>query len=130
MIALALSRDGLIYMTLAGPLAASLITAARSSVCLGPDGFLAAPALRYTGRISYGLCLYHVPIFLTGKTVLHVRGVGLVGLVGLIGLSYAVAAISCEFVEKPFLRLKGQVPRNDPGGCRAGGDFGGKVEAV
>ena len=32
--------------------------------------------------------------------MLHVRGVGL------IGLSYAVAAISCEFVEKPFLRLK------------------------
>jgi peptidoglycan/LPS O-acetylase OafA/YrhL len=72
-------------MTLVGPLA-SLITAARS-VCLGPDGFLAAPALRYTGRISYGLCLYHVPIFLTGKTVLHFRGVGLVGL---IGLNYAV----------------------------------------
>jgi hypothetical protein len=32
-----------------------------------PDGFLTPPALRYTGRISYGLYLYHVPIFLTGK---------------------------------------------------------------
>jgi hypothetical protein len=56
--------------------------------------------------------------------VLHVRGVGLIGL---IGLSYAVAAISYEFVEKPFLRLKGQVPRNDAGGCRAGGTLGVKL---
>jgi peptidoglycan/LPS O-acetylase OafA/YrhL len=42
------------------PLAASLITAALTA-------FLTPPALRYTGRISYGLYLYHVPVFLTGK---------------------------------------------------------------
>jgi hypothetical protein len=39
-------------------------------------------------------------------------------------------AISCEFVEEPFLRLKNRFHGKDAGGCRAGGAFGGKAEAV
>lgn len=62
---------------------------------------LSLRALTYTGKISYGLYLWHVPIVMLGPKFIH----GTLSLL-LIPLSFAVAALSHAFIEKPFLRLK------------------------
>jgi peptidoglycan/LPS O-acetylase OafA/YrhL len=91
------------------PLAASLITAGMI-VCLQAPGPLTAPLsmvpMRYIGKISYGLFLYHVPILTLGHKWIH----GPVGSAALIAFAFIAAALSYEFVEKPFLRLKGRRP--------------------
>jgi peptidoglycan/LPS O-acetylase OafA/YrhL len=56
--------------------------------------------LRYTGRISYGLYLYHWPLFL----VIDGSRTGLTGaalLVVRVGATFGVAALSYRFVEMP-----------------------------
>jgi peptidoglycan/LPS O-acetylase OafA/YrhL len=60
--------------------------------------------LRYTGRVSYGLYLWHFPVFAVVRS--HFDLPGLVEVMALVGLSYAVAALSFVFIEQPFLRLK------------------------
>ncbi len=61
--------------------------------------------LRYTGRISYGLYLWHFPIFQLLKPEL--RGLpGVAELAVVTALSYAAAAVSFRIIEQPFLRLK------------------------
>jgi peptidoglycan/LPS O-acetylase OafA/YrhL len=79
------------------PLAVSLLTAGLISCLQGPS-FLAAAPLRYIGKISYGLYLYHFPIMLAGK--------GHAPTLVLIGVSVVAAAVSYKYVEMPFLRLK------------------------
>jgi peptidoglycan/LPS O-acetylase OafA/YrhL len=86
---------------LAAPLAASLATAVLILTLQGPSILGCAP-LRYIGKISYGLFLYHVPIIVLGHKWVH----GIAGNTILIALAFAAAALSYEFVEKPFLRLK------------------------
>jgi peptidoglycan/LPS O-acetylase OafA/YrhL len=67
--------------------------------------FLTWAPLRYTGRISYGLYLWHFPIFQLLKPTL--RGLpGVVELAVVAAASYAVAALSFRVVEQPFLRVK------------------------
>ncbi len=63
--------------------------------------------LTLTGQISisYGLYLYHWPVFILGEswkiyTPFHLYAVALIALI------FAIAALSFEFVEKPFLKLK------------------------
>ena len=57
--------------------------------------------LRYTGRISYGLYLYHWPIFLVlTQTRTGLSGAALLGL--RFGVTFAVAAASYRFVECPI----------------------------
>jgi peptidoglycan/LPS O-acetylase OafA/YrhL len=97
-----------IYTQLGAPLVASLATAVLI-VCLqrpsAVSGILASPPLRYTGKISYGLYLYHWPIFILGE---HwtVHSPFHVGAIGLVVLTYSSAAASYEFIEKPCLQLK------------------------
>jgi peptidoglycan/LPS O-acetylase OafA/YrhL len=83
------------------PLAASMI-AAGMILYAKPDCFLAAAPLRYVGKISYGLYLYHMPVLILAKSpkLPHVPEVAL------IAVSFAAAALSYEFVEKPILGLK------------------------
>jgi peptidoglycan/LPS O-acetylase OafA/YrhL len=86
------------------PLVVSLATAAII-VAANPNGLLAWKPAAYLGRISYGLYLYGFPFFLLGerwkvRTPLHLYAVGLIAVI------FVVAALSYEFVEKPFLRLK------------------------
>ncbi len=64
---------------------------------------LAFAPLRYTGRISYSLYLWHLPILLLGPR--HVPAGGL-GTAVLLGTCYIVAAASYHLVEVPFLALR------------------------
>jgi len=67
------------------------------AACSGAAGWLAKPLeaspLRWTGKISYSLYLWHVPLL---------AAFGLMG----IPLAFAVAAASRHYVEEPFLRRK------------------------
>jgi peptidoglycan/LPS O-acetylase OafA/YrhL len=73
------------------------------------------PALRYTGKISYGLYLIHPMIFWTLQSHNMYAKVGLgrypyfaeaLGVVLAFGLSFLIAAISWRFYESPILGLK------------------------
>lgn len=91
-----------------GPLAASVM-AAGTIACLHGGGLsvaaLSCKPLRYVGRISYGLYLYSMPIFILAKSekLPHVPTMFLIPVV------FVVAGLSYEFVEKPCLRLKSRV---------------------
>jgi len=71
---------------------------------------LSSPPAVEVGRRSYGIYLYHWPIFifLGLRTPAKALGLG-------IPLSLAAAWISYAFVERPFLRLKQRWSANDPG---------------
>lgn len=77
---------------------------------------LALGPLRWVGRISYGLYLWHLPIFLV------VQGWDLdfwPGLVVKVGLTFAFAAASFYAFERPLLRLKGRFERTVSGRAAA-----------
>lgn len=89
---------------LAAPLLASLATA--TIIVTARGGFLAWSPLRYVGKISYGLYLYHYPILTLGHKWLH----GIVGTTALLALAFIAAALSYEFVETPILKLRRRRP--------------------
>jgi peptidoglycan/LPS O-acetylase OafA/YrhL len=91
------------------------LTALLSKVAAGLRGpvgtFLALTPLRYLGRISFGLYLYHFPAFLLVSKVCHTfdlpepsAGPMRLFIVGMI--TVPVAAFSWHFFEKPINRLK------------------------
>ncbi|RRA49781.1 acyltransferase [Acidipila sp. EB88] len=98
------------------PASAWRITAAYFFILLGSAALLWAflrlpkicirPSFVYLGRISYGLYVFHGFAVLLGAhvlgPVLHLRSWPLISLLITIGL----AALSYEFLEKPFLKLK------------------------
>jgi peptidoglycan/LPS O-acetylase OafA/YrhL len=93
-------------MLLFGPLAASVMTAGMIS-CLHGGGrsvaALSCAPLRYVGKISYGLYLYSIPIFVIAKSHFpHLPSAVMVPVV------FMTAALSFEYVEKPILQLKGR----------------------
>ena len=108
LLALGLFAERSMFTFLIAPLAASLATGALIVCLQGPSLFanvLSLAPIRYTGKISYGLYLYHWPIFILGEswkihTPFHLYAVALIALI------FAIAALSFEFVEKPFLKLK------------------------
>jgi peptidoglycan/LPS O-acetylase OafA/YrhL len=61
---------------------------------------------KWIGQRSYGLYLWHFPIFLIGASQL---GSGFWQHVGLFFLSFGVAALSFRFVEQPFLVKRNSV---------------------
>lgn len=68
--------------------------------------WLSSAPLVYLGRISYGLYVWHLAcIVLLASMGLMRRGDWMIGLYAL-PLSIAVAALSYELLEKPFLRWK------------------------
>jgi peptidoglycan/LPS O-acetylase OafA/YrhL len=73
-----------------------------------PARLLTFPALTYTGRISYSLYLFHVPIFFA----LGVRGYpegqppSLIWSLLAVGIAFAASAASFHWVERPLLQLK------------------------
>lgn len=98
-------------LTLAAAFAAWIIVAATQHGLL--NRFLRLPPLVYTGRISYGLYLWHFPILLAGLSVFSLSSA--VDKLLLLCVAYAVAALSYHFVERPFLKLKSKfAPRDRP----------------
>ena len=72
--------------------------------------------LRFTGRISYGLYLYHWPLFLVlTQTRTGLSGPALMAL--RFGVTFAVAAASYRFVERP---IRARRPLTVPVGSRPG----------
>ena len=73
---------------------------------------LEARPLRWLGRISYGLYLWHLPVIAVVIGALTFAGLPRV-ISGPVGLLAAVgaASLSYRFVEEPFLRLKGRSGR-------------------
>ena len=123
-------------------LATAAVIASVALLPASPWGrFLSLRPVRYVGAISYGLYLYHWPIFV----VLTHERTGLSGwaLFALrVGCSVAVAAVSLHFLELPIRRgllrqlagLGGHPPRRrgdgGPGGRLHGrGDGGGQPGA-
>jgi peptidoglycan/LPS O-acetylase OafA/YrhL len=89
----------------------AVVAVAASGVLLScaeaPQGLLAqmlsVSPLRYVGKISYGLYLYHWPVFLWltfGRTGL--RGGPLLGL--RLGVTFAIAIASYHLIEEPIRR--------------------------
>ncbi len=73
------------------------------TVPLGPGKVLSLAPLRFLGRISYSLYLWHWPIFALAPLVLGAPPSAPISL-ALIALSIAVATVSCSRIEAPFRR--------------------------
>jgi peptidoglycan/LPS O-acetylase OafA/YrhL len=102
---------GLNLATITGPLLSSLATVAiifsAAPETLAARLLSTSPAI-YVGKISYGLYLYSMPVYRfleqwKGRNRYHLYS----GM--LIVLIFILAALSYEFVEKPFLRLKSRI---------------------
>ena len=97
--------------------AALLLSAIQPNSHIGRA--LAHPFLRFYGRYSYGLYLFHQApnnydtIYLWPIFEAHIHPLWLAGAIHLLlilGLSTAVAVLSFRFIEQPFLRLKKRFP--------------------
>jgi peptidoglycan/LPS O-acetylase OafA/YrhL len=101
-----LLSDGGFYrwgLSAAGLLSTIMIWSATSASTSIFSKCLSLQWLRWTGRISYGLYLWHIPVFtlchqlqLTPNEEAPIAGL----------LTFVIAAISYRFYETPFLRLK------------------------
>ncbi|MBV8479417.1 MAG: acyltransferase [Actinobacteria bacterium] len=92
------------YVTLLFALACGVVIYSAASAPASPLARgLSAPSLRYFGRISYALYLWHPLVF----WALPLAVGGLLGsrMVAMV-LAVIVAELSTRFVEQPFLRLK------------------------
>lgn len=79
--------------------------APRSGLMRAPQRLLTARPLRYVGRISYGLYLYHY-IVLSALRINHAEdGASASRVAAALVLSFGLAAVSFHFVEAPLLRL-------------------------
>lgn len=67
---------------------------------------LEARFLRFSGRISYGLYLYHMPIGVLLSESTGMATTGWAGFTACAGATYAVSMISWFVVERPLLELK------------------------
>jgi peptidoglycan/LPS O-acetylase OafA/YrhL len=77
---------------------------------LGPGFALGLPPIRFLGRISYSLYLWHWPLLVLVPIALghQMRGVERVGVVG---AAIVLATISCLLVEEPLRRHRGLARR-------------------
>lgn len=93
---------------------------------------LEQPALRFVGRISYSLYLWHWPVFVVFRWTLGLDSAG--GKTSALLVACALATASYRFIETP-LRRGGAAARRAPrvaalaGGGRAGGGRGALVDA-
>lgn len=71
--------------------------------------------LRYVGRISYGLYLYHLPVFFFLDVSARARAGELDGrdMALAVALSFAAASASYHFFERPLVRYAGRFRRKE-----------------
>ena len=105
-----------------GPTVAAVVLIASGAAKWGPGVLLRTPPLRFVGKISYSLYLWHWPILLLGGAALN--GVDAlsptmlgapqvlepVQAVALAALAIPVAFVSWAFVEEPFRRGRISMP--------------------
>jgi len=90
---------------------ATLIFSDRKAVALVKDLLILGP-LRYIGKISYGLYLYHLLIlFLMNIAPYQVQsgGTSVGRLMAAATLTFVVAHLSYQYLERPLLGLKGSL---------------------
>lgn len=97
---------------------AAVIAAASQGISGAPRSVLDHKAIRYLGRISYGIYLYHLFLFalavsLAARTGITLeRGALVFVLIG--GLTVAVAAVSWHFFEQPINRFRTRFAPEEP----------------
>ena len=72
----------------------------------------ATSPLRYIGRISYGIYLYHLIVLFAldiNPAKVDQSGTSMSRLLLAVALTFGIAALSYQFVEAPLLRLKGRL---------------------
>jgi peptidoglycan/LPS O-acetylase OafA/YrhL len=97
------SFKGSVFYGLLGATYLSWIIVAQSGGRL--TKLLELPPLRYLGRISYGLYLYHWPIFLIIDDLRMPYGPAFIVALKL-SLTFLLAAISYALIEQPLLNMK------------------------
>jgi peptidoglycan/LPS O-acetylase OafA/YrhL len=96
---------GYTALNLVGGLA---VLACRGQNALG--GWAEARSLRYLGRISYGVYVYHLPVLdaLRSKWPIGAASPGgIAATLGYVAIVIGISALSFELFEKQMLRLKG-----------------------
>jgi peptidoglycan/LPS O-acetylase OafA/YrhL len=96
------------------------------------SGFFSSGILRFFGKYSYGLYLYHFPLTVVLEPLkmpiiqhLHSLAAGSVAyLAACLGVNLLVAGLSFRFIESPVLRLKSRFEYMTPAhGCGVQGGF-------
>jgi peptidoglycan/LPS O-acetylase OafA/YrhL len=70
----------------------------------GPGALMSVEPMRFVGRISYSLYLWHWPVLVLAGLAFGFREPGLLGGVVLICVSLALATLSWALIEEPFRR--------------------------
>lgn len=95
-----LYRGGFLILALV----VALVIATATHPALPIGRWLGSQPWRYVGQRSYGLYLWHWPIFMLTRPILDVPFDGLVNLGVRLTLTFAVAELSFRFVEMPIRR--------------------------
>lgn len=91
------------------PTAATVLLIAGGGLPFGPGVVLRMMPVRFLGRISYSLYLWHWPVLVLGALVIG-RTLTLGQTVGLVGVAVALAIGTWAFVEEPFRRGRLSLP--------------------
>ncbi|MGH7677873.1 MAG: acyltransferase family protein [Gemmatimonadaceae bacterium] len=100
------------YIALWPTLSALLILAAGNSGSrFGADRLLSTPLLTWIGNRSYGLYLWHWPVYIIARRLTGQQAFGAVDGLAVIALSIGLAALTTTFIETPSRRGKTRLAR-------------------
>lgn len=88
--------------------AGSVLIIVASQARVFRESVLSAAPMRYLGKISFGIYVYHLACIKVAEIALASLGIGFEvwQFLGGLGLTVLVAGLSYQYFEKPFLRLK------------------------
>ncbi len=95
------------------PTLAGVVLIASGTQPSGPGMLLRLPPIRFLGKISYSLYLWHWPVLILGGLYLvgPLDSISVPQAIALALLSVLIAAVSWAFVEEPFRRGRIPLPR-------------------